>query len=299
MVRILGNARHRIPVRRRLPVRLYHGLVATIERDTVAGLHRALCAAFGAPPEVAVFLGSGWREGAAGLLDGVEALPLAAFPGWPRPRVPGHAAELAVGLFEGRRVAFCGGRVHAYEGYPARDLVRGVRALARWGCPAFVLLNAAGSLREDLPPGTLLAIRDHINLGLPNPLAADQSEDGAPLFLDLVDLYDPAWRGRLLRVVPELREGVYAGLPGPSYETPAEVRHLAGLGADAAGMSTIPEAIAARAAGARVLAVSFLSNFAAGLLGSRPSHGEVLAAAAAHAAAAGQVLAAALRAERC
>lgn len=299
MVRILGNGRHPIPVRRRPSVPPYHGPVATTERDTVAGLHRALRAAFGAPPEVAVFLGSGWREGATGLLTEAEALPLAAFPGWPRPRVPGHAAELAVGLFEGRRVALCGGRVHAYEGHPARELVRGVRALARWGCPAFVLLNAAGSLREDLPPGTLLALRDHLNFGLPNPLAADQSEDGTPLFLDLVDLYDPAWRGRLLRAVPELREGVYAGVPGPSYETPAEVRHLAGLGAEAVGMSTIPEAIAAGAAGTRVLAVSFLSNYAAGLHGSRPSHGEVLAAAAEHARAAGQVLAAALRAERC
>lgn len=270
----------------------------TLEGDRVAALAAALGAALGPAPEVAVVLGSGWKERAAGLLDEPVSLPLEGLDGWPLPRVAGHGAELLLGQLDGVRTLLCGGRVHAYEGYPARELVRGVRALVRWGTPAVLLLNAAGSTRADRPPGDLMPFADHIDHGLPQPLAADQSEDGGARFLDLVDLYDPAWRARLLEAEPGLRPGVYAGMRGPSYETPAEVRMMATLGADAVGMSTIPEAIAARAAGARVLAISLLSNYAAGVGGSRPSHEEVLETAQAHAAAAARVLAAAVRAAR-
>ncbi len=272
--------------------------MTTPERKLVDSLAQALAGALGPAPEVAVVLGSGWKERAAGLLTGTSTLELAELPAWPQPRVAGHGGELVVGDLDGVRVALCGGRVHAYEGYPARELVRGVRALVRWGAPAVLLLNAAGSTREERPPGELMPLADHLNHGLPNPLDADQSEDGEAMFLDLVDLYDPEWRGRLLEAEPELRPGVYAGMPGPSYETPAEVRAMAALGADAVGMSTIPEAIAARAAGARVLAVSLLSNYAAGVGGSRPSHEEVLETATAHGEAAARVLAAAVRAAR-
>ncbi len=261
-------------------------------------LAAALATALGPAPEVAVILGSGWNERARDLLSAATSLSLAGLDGWPQPRVAGHGGGLMVGELDGLTVALCGGRVHAYEGYPARELVRGVRALVRWGAPAVLLLNAAGSTREARPPGTLMPVADHINHGLPNPLAADQSEDGSAAFVDLVDLYDPAWRGRLAAAEPGLEPGVYAGLPGPSYETPAEVRAMASLGADAVGMSTIPEAIAARAAGARVMAVSLLSNYAAGVGGSRPSHLEVLATAAAHGEEAARVLAAAVVAAR-
>ncbi|RMH05256.1 MAG: purine-nucleoside phosphorylase [Planctomycetota bacterium] len=270
--------------------------MAMLEGERVAALAAALAERLGPPPAVAVVLGSGWAEQAAGLLAAPTALPLAELLDWPLPRVPGHRPEILVGDLDGVRAALCGGRVHAYEGRPARELVRGVRALVRWGAPAVLLLNAAGSLREDRPPGSLMPFADHLDLGLPSPLAADQSEDGAPLFLDLVDLYDPAWRRALLAAEPGLRPGIYAGLPGPNYETPAEVRMLAALGADAVGMSTIPEAVAARAAGARVLAISLLSNPAAGIGGSRPSHEEVLATAEAHGAEAARVLAAAVAA---
>jgi purine-nucleoside phosphorylase len=141
-----------------------------------------------------------------------------------------------------------------------------------------------------------MPLLDHINLGLPNPLAANQSEDGSATFLDLVDLYDPSWCQALLAARPELIPGVYAGLPGPSYETPAEVCRLQQMGADAVGMSTIPEALAARAAGATVMAVSMMTNYAAGIDGSRPSHAEVLETAAAHGERAAEVLSATITA---
>ncbi|TAH36830.1 MAG: purine-nucleoside phosphorylase [Planctomycetota bacterium] len=261
------------------------------EAQRVRALADALRSRLGPPPEIAAILGSGWA--AAGRMEPAEALPLSELPGWPVPRVPGHAPVLQVGRLAGRRVAVCGGRVHAYEGRSAAEIVRGVRALAAWGARSLLLLNAAGSLRPELAPGSCMPFTDHINLGLPNPLSAGQSMDGHAHFLDLVDLYDPEWRARLLAARPELRAGVYAGVPGPSYETPAEVGLLRALGVDAVGMSTIPEALAARDAGARVLAVSLLTNYAAGISGSRPSHGEVLRAAVEHGAGAAEVLRAA------
>lgn len=265
------------------------------ERERIERLAAALQARCGAPPAVGVVLGSGWNV-AAERVRAAAAVPLAEFAEWPLPRVAGHQPLLTAGELAGRRVALCGGRVHAYEGCTAAELVRGVRALAAWGVRDLLLLNAAGSLREERPPGACMPFADHLNLSLPNPLAADQTLDGTAQFLDLVDLYHPEWRLRLLQARRELVPGVYAGLAGPSYETPAEVAMLQWLGADAVGMSTVPEAIAARAAGARVLAISLLTNFAAGIGGSRPSHGEVLETARAHAAAAADVLEAAVAA---
>lgn len=182
--------------------------------------------------------------------------------------------------------------MHAYEGWSADELVRGLRAMAAWGVPSALLLCAAGGLAAERPPGSILALSDHLNLGLPNPLRG--AGGGPSQFLSLNDLYDPAWRARLRARAPAVGEGVYAGVPGPSYETPAEVRALRALGADAVGMSIIPEAIAARAAGMRVCALALISNFAAGLADARPSHAEVLAAGAAHAAAAAAALRAAV-----
>ncbi len=264
------------------------------EAACIDGLARALERELGPAPEVAVVLGSGWQEAVPELLEEDAARPVAELPGWPVPRVPGHAGLLCRGRVAGREVVLVSGRVHAYEGHPARVLARGVRALRAWGCSSLLLLNAAGSLDPERPPGSLMPFRDHLNLGLPNPLAGDQTPDGRPVFLDTVDLYDPAWRRRLLDRRPELRPGTYAGLPGPSYETPAEVALLRRLGADAVGMSTVPEALAGRAAGFEVLAISLITNLAAGLQGSRPSHAEVLATAAECGTGAGAVLAASI-----
>lgn len=273
----------------------YPGAVSA-EQSKIADLAAALTETLGEAPEVAVVLGSGWKERAAGLLDGPQSVACADLPGWPTPRVAGHGAELTLGTVVGRRTLLCGGRIHSYEGYPAAELVRGVRALAAWGTGSLLLLNAAGSLRVDLPPGSLVALRDHINFGIPSPLRADQTPDGSVEFVDLVDLYEPSWRASLRGSCPDVGEGVYAGLPGPNYETPAEISMLARLGADLVGMSTIPEAIAARAAGLPVLAMSMVTNLGAGLEGSRPSHGEVLDTAAQHGSRAAEVLAAAVAA---
>jgi purine-nucleoside phosphorylase len=249
-------------------------------------LVEALQAAFGEAPEVAIVAGSGWAVAAEDLLEDVRVRPVAAFPGWPVPQVAGHAGSLRVGMLAGRRVAVSGGRVHAYEGRSAAEIVRGVRAMVQWGAPAVLLLNAAGALDPQRAVGAVMPFSDHLNLGLPNPLAGVGEPDAAPRFLSLVDLYDAAWREALLaRAAADgrpLQPGVYAGLRGPSYETPAEVRMLRGFGADAVGMSTIPEAIAARAAGARVMALSLLTNLAAGLEDSDPDHHEVLEAGRRH-----------------
>lgn len=264
------------------------------EQSKIADLAAALAETLGSAPEVAVVLGSGWKERASGLLEDPQSIACADLPGWPSPRVAGHGGELTLGLVQGRSTLLCGGRIHSYEGYPAADLVRGVRALAAWGTGSILLLNAAGSLRGNLPPGRLVALRDHINFGIPSPLRADQTADGSVEFVDLVDLYEPEWRDTLRAACPDVEEGVYAGLPGPNYETPAEITMLSRLGADLVGMSTIPEAIAARAAGLPVLAMSMVTNLGAGLDGSRPSHGEVLDTAAEHGGRAAEVLAAAV-----
>lgn len=254
----------------------------------------------GNPPEVAVILGSGWKDRAAGLLEDTDQVDLRGLDNWPSPKVEGHGSELILGCLSGTdiRVGLCSGRIHAYEGYEPAELVRGVRTLVQWGANKVLLLNAAGSLHEDRAPGSLMPFSDHINISLPNPLQRGQNCGHGAQFLDLVDLYCPRWRTDLMAVRPELKAGVYAGLCGPCYETPAEVRMLQGLGADAVGMSTIPEAIAAKALGAEVMAISMMTNLAAGIGGSRPSHEEVLETATEHSANAAEVLKMAIQCSR-
>lgn len=251
----------------------------------------------GDAPEVLVVLGSGWKDRASGLLKDTGVVDLHGLDNWPSPKVQGHGSELVLGQLRGSeaRIGMCSGRVHSYEGYSAAELVRGVRAVVGWGTEKVLLLNAAGSLSEDRPAGSLMPFTDHINMSLPNPLQQGQNCGLGAEFMDLVDLYDPEWRAELLKRRPELVAGVYAGLSGPCYETPAEVQMLAKLGANAVGMSTIPEAIAAKSAGARVMAISMMTNLAAGIGGSRPNHQEVLDTATAHSAVAAEVLEAALR----
>lgn len=267
--------------------------------DTLA---QALQEAFGDAPEVAVVAGSGWDPAVEATLEDVRERDLADLPEWPVPAVDGHRGVLHVGRIAGRRVAVAGGRVHAYEGRPAAELVRGVRALVRWGAPAVLLTNAAGSLDTARPAGTVLAVSDHLNLGLPDPQAGPRGTVVGGRFHALDRLYDPEWRaatvaGAVARGA-EVASGIYAGVPGPSYETRAEVRMLQGLGADAVGMSTIPEAIAAHAMGARVAALALLTNLAAGLSDTPPSHQEVLEAAATHREAAVKALEAAVAAAK-
>lgn len=241
------------------------------EKQLVADIAQQLQQLAGEAPQVFAVLGSGWKEQAESLIAVEQRINLADINHWLTPTVAGHGAELVIGHLNGseQRVAFVTGRVHAYEGYNGGELVRGVRALLQWGAQSVLLLNAAGSLSTEMPPGTLMPLSDHINYSLPNPLSGGE-------FVDLVDLYNPEWRDALVAQCPDLKPGVYAACSGPSYETPAEVAMLQKMGADAVGMSTIPEAIAAHALGAKVMAISMMTNLAAGIDGSRPNHQEVL-----------------------
>jgi purine-nucleoside phosphorylase len=235
-------------------------------------------------PEVGVVLGSG-LSGVADRLEGAVAIPFAEIPEFPVATVEGHAGRLVLGALGGVVVGAMQGRVHAYEGRTAEDAAFGVRLLARLGARALVLTNAAGGLGAALAPGDLVRIRDHLNLTGENPLTGPNDERLGPRFPDMSEAYD-ARLGAMLddcarRLGIPLATGVYAGVAGPSYETPAEVGMLRLLGADLVGMSTVHEAIAARHLGVPVVGLSVVANAAAGSSGRRLSHAEVLAAAAA------------------
>jgi purine-nucleoside phosphorylase len=231
------------------------------------------------PPVTAVVLGSGLGAVASGVEDRVE-IPYAEIPHWPVPAVAGHAGRLVLGTVDGRPVAMLAGRVHLYEGHGLDDVVFGVRVMGRLGVREVVLTNAAGGIREDLMPGTLMIIDDHLNLLGTNPLIGPNDDRFGPRFPDMTEVYSRrlrTWAGAAARAagVP-IAHGVYAGVTGPSYETPAEVRALRALGADAVGSSTVAEAIAARHMGIDVLGISCIANAAAGLGPDRLSHTDVL-----------------------
>lgn len=234
--------------------------------------------------DVAVVLGSGWSPAVAALGTPTTVLPQAEVPGFTPPRADGHAGEVLSVPIGGHRVLVLAGRIHPYEGHDLQHVVHPVRAACAAGARIVVLTNAAGGLREDMAVGQPVLISDHLNLTARSPLVGAQ-------FVDLTDAYSPRLREMALACDPELAEGVYAGLPGPHYETPAEIRMLRVLGADLVGMSTVHETIAARAAGAEVLGVSLVTNLAAGITGDPLSHAEVLAAGAASAARMGSLLA--------
>jgi purine-nucleoside phosphorylase len=209
-------------------------------------------------PVAAAVLGSGL--GGAVDIEGTR-IPYRALPGWPRPTVAGHEGTLVVG----RSWALLKGRAHYYEGYSLEEVVFPIRAMAALGVRAVVLTASVGALRPSLKPGTIVAVRDHLNLMGANPLR------GAPSFVSMSDAYDAR-----LRAIAALPEAVYVAMPGPSYETPAEVRMARALGGDVVGMSTVPEAIAAREAGMRVLALALVTNAGAGLAKGPLSHAEVV-----------------------
>ncbi|MCA8955413.1 MAG: purine-nucleoside phosphorylase [Planctomycetes bacterium] len=232
---------------------------------------------------IALVLGSGLRGFVARLADAVE-VPFHDVPHWPVPRVEGHGASLVVGVAAGVRVACLTGRVHLYEGWQANEVVRPVRTLRRAGVPRFVLSNAAGGIGEDLVAGDLMVLTDHLNLTGRSALCGAHEPELGPRFPDQSAVYDATWRAQIRALDPAVRAGVYAGLLGPSYETPAEVRMLRQLGADAVGMSTVLEATALSAMGAQVAGISLISNLAAGISDRPLSHDEVIAAGTAAAA---------------
>jgi purine-nucleoside phosphorylase len=233
-----------------------------------------------APPEVFAVLGSGLGFLADALEEAVS-IPFGDVPGFPGAAVEGHAGRVVMGMLEGRRALLQAGRFHVYEGHALGVVVLPVRIAAALGTPVFLVTNAAGGVNRRFGPGTLMLIEDHLNLMGRNPLVG-AAPAGEPRFPDLSQAYDPELRSLARRVALErgiaLEGGVYAAVTGPSYETPAEVRMIGILGGDAVGMSTVPEVIAARSAGMRVLGISLITNPGAGLSPEPLSHEEVLEA---------------------
>lgn len=235
-----------------------------------------ISAAAGFTPRVAIVLGSGLSALAKSLIGG-EPTPYSQIEGMVSSAVEGHEGALYAGEVSAVPVVALAGRVHMYEGHSARAATYAVRQVVDEGCEIVILTNAAGGIDPDLEVGAPCLISDHLNLTGTNPLIGPHDERG-PRFLDLSEVYDGELRALAHSVDDGLREGVYAGLMGPTYETPAEVRMLRALGASLVGMSTVLEAIAARYLGARVLGISVVTNLAAGLSAQPLSHDEVAAA---------------------
>jgi purine-nucleoside phosphorylase len=246
--------------------------------DEAAAVIQVRC---GPLPETAVVLGSGLGDFADTLGDAV-VLPYADLPHWPASRVIGHPGRLVVGTAGGRRIAALAGRVHAYEGHDLATVVFATRVMGRLGVRRIILTNAAGGINTAFASGALMVIDDHINL-LGNPLVGANDDRVGPRFPDMSEVYS-----RRLREIAAaaaraggiaIEHGVYVALTGPSYETPAEIRFLRAIGGDAVGMSTVPEAIAARHMGLEVLGISCITNMAAGILPQPLDHDEVMATA--------------------
>ncbi len=230
-------------------------------------------------PRVGLVLGSGLGA-FADELDAATRIPYAKIPHYPRSTAIGHAGRLVVGKVGAVPVAAMQGRVHFYEGYSLKDVIFPMRVFGRMGIRAVILTNAAGGISREYKQGCLVVLRDHINLQGSNPLIGPNDERFGPRFHDMTQAYSTAYReialeeGRRLGI--DIYEGVYAAVTGPSYETPAEIRSLRAIGADMVGMSTVPEVIAARHMGIRVLGISCVTNMAAGILDQPINHKEVL-----------------------
>jgi purine-nucleoside phosphorylase len=235
----------------------------------------------GKPPTLAFILGSGFQRALEGFEPEVT-IPYREIPGFPSAGVSGHAGRLLAGKWHGERLLVLSGRAHYYEGHSMEEVTFPVRALAQLGVLDLVLTNAAGAINRKYRAGDFMLFTDHLNWMGANPLRGPMME-GWPRFVDLNAAYDPRLRRLLKKAASKgkvrVREGVYAAVSGPSYETPAEIRAYARLGADAVGMSTVPEAIVARQCGLAVAAVSCITNLAAGLQRSGMSHTDVLNAA--------------------
>src|SRR5487761_1426704 len=244
--------------------------------------------------DVAGVLGSGWASAAAAIGPADAEIPLTELGGFPPPTVAGHAGLVRSVRAGQARVLVFAGRAHLYEGHSPATVVHGVRTAVDAGCRVIVLTNAAGGI-GDYGVGQPVVIRDHLNLTGRSPLAGPPPPEGyPPRFADLTETYSARLRRLAVAADPDLPEGIYAGLPGPHYETPAEIRMLRSLGADLVGMSTVLETIAARHLGAEVLGLSLVTNPAAGLGGQELNHEEVVAAGKAEADRMGALLAAIL-----
>ena len=235
----------------------------------------------GFAPRVAIVLGSGLDEVVSRLQTQVK-VPYNLIPHFPETTVKGHGGMLHLGIWKGIPAAILEGRVHYYEGHPPATVVFPVRALALAGVETFILTCAAGGIAAKLKPGGFMVFSDHLHLQGVNPLVGIHDPRWGAQFVDLTEAYDPRLRRIARKAATRLRvpcaEGVYASLLGPTFETPAEIRALKGMGADAVGMSTVPEVMAARQLKRRVLAIATISNRAAGLAGKPLSHEEVLSA---------------------
>jgi purine-nucleoside phosphorylase len=233
----------------------------------------------GEAPDVAIVLGSGLGEFTSSLRDSTT-IPYADIPNWPLSAVVGHAGTLVVGSLGGRRVAALSGRAHYYEGHSLQTAAFATRVAARLGVRTLLLTNAAGGINLAFKPGTLMVIDDHINLMGSSPLFGPNDERFGPRFPDMTEAYSKRLRGIADEAAAargiEVAHGIYAAMHGPSYETPAEIRFLRIIGADAVGMSTVPETIAARHMGLEVLGVSCITNPAAGVLPAPLVHDEVM-----------------------
>ena len=233
----------------------------------------------GLRPEIALVLGSG-LGGFADEFASAAKIPYAEIPYFPQSTAIGHAGRLVIGKVGAVPVAGMQGRVHLYEGYSAKEVAFPIRAFARMGIKAVILTNAAGGIKREFTQGRLVVISDHMNLQGVNPLTGPNDERFGLRFHDMTGAYDRRFRemtvGEGNRLGIGMSEGVYAALPGPSYETPAEIRYLRAIGADLVGMSTVLEVIAARHSGIRVLGISCVTNAAAGILDQPLNHTEVL-----------------------
>jgi purine-nucleoside phosphorylase len=227
-------------------------------------------------PRIAVVLGSGWGGLTDHIRDAVQ-IPYTELPGFPQPTVAGHSATLWLGHIGAQQVAVMSGRKHGYETGAVDGMAVPLQVLHQLGCHTLVQTNAAGSVRPDMPPQSLMLISDHLNLPQRSPLVG---QSGSERFVNMVDAYDPALNHLAAQIAraqsAPLFEGVYAWFLGPQFETPAEIRMAQRMGADAVGMSTVPETILARHLGLRVLALSFITNFGAGMSSESLSHAHTL-----------------------
>jgi purine-nucleoside phosphorylase len=232
-----------------------------------------------AVPSVAVVLGSGLGD-FANRLAAPMSIDYGDLPNWPASNVIGHEGRLVIGTLAGKRVAALSGRVHFYEGHDLRTVTFAARVMARLGVTTVILTNAAGGINIGLTPGTLMVMDDHINLLGSNPLVGPNEDRFGPRFPDMSEVYSKRLRGIADDVAKvqglTIGHGVYVAVHGPSYETPAEIRYLRAIGADAVGMSTVPEAIVARHMGVEVLGISCITNAAAGVLPQPLNHDEVM-----------------------
>lgn len=233
-------------------------------------------------PKVGLILGSGLGV-LAEQISPANKIPYEHIPSFPVSTVPGHAGQLVLGSLNGCQVVAMQGRFHHYEGYSLKEVTFPVRVMKELGAETLIVTNAAGGINEAFNAGDLMLIRDHLNFTFRTPLMGRNEDDWGPRFPDMSEPYDPSLRTLAHKVAEDqgipLREGVYAGVVGPSYETPAEIRMLRIVGGDAVGMSTVPEVIVARHMGMRILGISCITNMAAGILDQPLSHEEVMATA--------------------